>query len=255
MERASDNQVSPICAHGGRLGRDHSSSSNDASAPTWCTKCTQTRVPYLESWLEPIGIAEFRRAYLHRGAVALPGTADSARDLLDWNVLQAVLASHSPDVLVVARGELLAAPAPTTSRELGLYLRHGIGLCIRHSERHHPLLERVAKDIAATFPGADVQVQLFVTPADTYGFSWHFDDEDVFIAQTIGKKEYLFRENTVAANETARPDVFTRFSTEKSSICAARLHAGDFLYIPSRWWHMAECIEDSLSISVGVTGA
>jgi ribosomal protein L16 Arg81 hydroxylase len=32
----------------------------------------------------------------------------------------------------------------------------------------------------------------------------------------------------------------------------ATLVAGDFLYIPSRWWHMALCKEDALSISVGL---
>lgn len=210
----------------------------------------------LEGWLGAVGLDAFRETHLRRAPLALPATTDRARELLDWDVLQAVLASKStPDVLVVARGELIAVPPPTTIRELGLYLRHGIGLCVRHSERHHPNLARVATDIEATFPGAQAQVQLFVTPASTYGFSWHFDDEDVFIAQTIGKKDYLFRENTVAADETAHPAVFTRFSTEKSPICAAQLHAGDFLYIPSRWWHMAECIEDSLSLSIGVTGA
>jgi ribosomal protein L16 Arg81 hydroxylase len=35
----------------------------------------------------------------------------------------------------------------------------------------------------------------------------------------------------------------------------ARLFAGDWLYIPSRWWHMAKCIEDSLSISLGLSVA
>jgi 50S ribosomal protein L16 3-hydroxylase len=212
-------------------------------------------VRLLERWLGPLGLEGFRREHLRHAPLALPGTADSARELFDWNVLQVVLKSSEPDVLVVARGELVAVPPPRNARELGLYLRHGIGLCIRHSERHHPSLARVASEFETTFLGSRAQVQLFVTPAQTHGFAWHFDDEDVFIAQTIGKKDYLFRENTVAADEVARPEVFTRFSTERSSICAARLHDGDFLYIPSRWWHMAECLEDSLSISVGVARA
>ena len=32
----------------------------------------------------------------------------------------------------------------------------------------------------------------------------------------------------------------------------ARLIAGDWLYVPRRWWHLVLCAEDSLSISVGV---
>ncbi len=34
-----------------------------------------------------------------------------------------------------------------------------------------------------------------------------------------------------------------------------RLCAGDWLYLPGRWWHVAKCVEDSLSISVGVLPA
>jgi hypothetical protein len=30
------------------------------------------------------------------------------------------------------------------------------------------------------------------------------------------------------------------------------LIAGDWLYVPARWWHVAKCVEDSLSISLGV---
>jgi ribosomal protein L16 Arg81 hydroxylase len=30
------------------------------------------------------------------------------------------------------------------------------------------------------------------------------------------------------------------------------LIGGDWLYIPARWWHGAKCIEDSLSISLGL---
>jgi len=33
---------------------------------------------------------------------------------------------------------------------------------------------------------------------------------------------------------------------------SARLIAGDWLYLPPRWWHLVKCIEQSLSISVGV---
>jgi ribosomal protein L16 Arg81 hydroxylase len=32
----------------------------------------------------------------------------------------------------------------------------------------------------------------------------------------------------------------------------AKLIAGDWLYIPRRWWHLVKCSADSLSISVGI---
>jgi 50S ribosomal protein L16 3-hydroxylase len=98
-----------------------------------------------------------------------------------------------------------------------------------------------------------VHIQLFVTPAGTHSFGWHYDFEDVFIVQATGVKEYFLRDNTVE-RQRARgtcPD-FERFRQEISPLATVRLLQRDWLYIPSRWWHVAKCIEDSLSISVGV---
>lgn len=219
----------------------------------WTTSCRARSV--LEQWLGETTLPEFRAVYLQRAPFAIPSTAGASCELLDWNVLCEVLAAPARDVLVVARGSLVDAPAPRDAHALGFYLRNGVGLCVRNAELHHANLHRVAESIAAAFPGSEAHVQLFVTPAKTYGFSWHFDDEDVFIAQTAGQKDYYFRENTVAPDERARGAVFGRFTDERSTILTARLHAGDFLYIPAKWWHMAQCLEDSLSISVGVMGA
>ena len=84
------------------------------------------------------------------------------------------------------------------------------------------------------------------------GFGWHYDAEDVFIAQTAGEKDYYFRENTVEADTPFPPKDFQAYHAETSALQTAHLVAGDFLYIPARWWHMALCREDALSISVGV---
>ena len=169
--------------------------------------------------------------------------------LLDWDALGRVLAVE-PEVLVVARGALVPFPPPRELIELRAYFRMGIGLCLRHTERCDPDMRRVA-DAFETDLGA-AQVQLFVTPGGTHGFGWHYDDEHVFIVQTAGMKHYYFRANT-ATDGPAAPAAFASFSRETSAIHTATLVAGDFLYIPARWWHMAVCEEDALSISVGVS--
>jgi ribosomal protein L16 Arg81 hydroxylase len=202
----------------------------------------------LRDWLGDLPLDVFRRDYLQARPLAQPSTTHAAAPLLDWQVLERVLAV-APDVLVVAGGKLLELPVPRDRYELRGYLRMGIGLCMRHTERCDPGLRSVA-DAFETDVGS-AQVQLFVTPAGTHGFSWHFDDEDVFIAQTVGVKDYFFRDNTVTEG-LAHPAAFQRFAEEASPIHTARLTPGDFLYIPARWWHMAECQEDALSISVGV---
>lgn len=203
----------------------------------------------LADWLGPASLDEFCARSLRAAPEAHPATALAACALLDWKVLDGVLRT-ADDVLVVSRGQLLAVPAPRSLAELRDYLAAGIGLCVRHSERH----DRGLAGVATAFDElGSAQVQLFVTPGGTHGFGWHYDDEDVFIVQTAGVKDYYFRANTIAADRAARPEMFARFTAESSALCTATLVAGDFLYLPSRWWHMAVCREDALSISVGVT--
>jgi hypothetical protein len=202
-------------------------------------------------WLGDTTIEHFRSHYLGREPFATPSTVSNHRVLLDWELLSAVLvADTAPDVLVVAKGQLLPFPAPRSIDELRGYFRMGVGLCVRHTERCHPSFRRIADAFADL---GDAQVQLFVTPGGTHGFGWHYDDEDVFIAQTAGIKDYYFRANTVVAEQRADASLFRDISKESSTLCTATLVPGDFLYLPARWWHMAVCQQTSLSISVGVT--
>ncbi len=207
----------------------------------------------LESWLGDTTLDEFRASCLQRAPLARPATAHGAVPMLDWKILGEVLGATSPapDVLVVASGKLLPFPPPRDLTELRAYMRMGIGLGMRHTQHCHPNLRAVAdafeRDVGTS------QVQIFATPGGgAHGFSWHYDDEDVFIAQTAGTKDYYFRPNTVCPDTTAHGSVFHRFHDETSPIHTATLVPGDFLYIPARWWHMAICKEDALSISVGV---
>ena len=202
----------------------------------------------LSTWLADASVAEFRAATLQRSPLARASTAGASRALFDWSVLDRVLAA-ADDILVVARGHLLDLPVPRSVEVVRGYFQLGVGLCIRHAERADPGLASVARAFETDLGTS--QVQLFVTPAGTHGFGWHYDDEDVFIAQTAGIKDYYFRANTVTSG-LAHPREFAAYPGEQSPLCTATLVPGDFLYIPARWWHMAICHEDALSISVGV---
>jgi 50S ribosomal protein L16 3-hydroxylase len=207
----------------------------------------------LAEWLAPLDVETFRRTKMHRSAWALPHSARSALGVLDWQVLDEVLrAEPAPDVIVCARGDMLPFPPPRDLDSLRAYMRMGIGLCMRHTERCHPRLAEVATAFERALPGI-AQVQIFVTPGDTHGFGWHYDAEHVFIAQVAGIKDYYFRENTTCADTPFPPRDFSGYHAETSPLMTATLVPGDFLYIPARWWHMAMCREDALSISVGVT--
>jgi 50S ribosomal protein L16 3-hydroxylase len=201
----------------------------------------------LAAWLGDLGLETFRSELLQQRPIAQPGTV-AERDA--WRLLGEVLAAPvAPDVLVVVGGQLLDLPTPRALAELQAYLRVGIGVCLRHTERSHPELRAVADAFEHDLGAA--QVQMFVTAGGTHGFGWHYDDEDVFIAQLAGEKDYYFRANTVTT-EPARPAAFAKFRDEGSPLATATLVAGDFLYIPARWWHVALCRADAVSLSVGV---
>lgn len=206
----------------------------------------------LREWLSPGTVTEFVRTHLHRQPWAQPATASGARAIFGWDTLDRVLrAEPSPDLIVIAKGKPVDTPAPRSAEEVRALMKRGVGLVIRRAEQHDPGLAELARAFANDLPG-EVHLQLFVTPADSHGFSWHYDFEDVFIVQTEGIKEYFFRENTVelATPRGGQPD-FGKVRVETAPIGTARLEPGDWLYLPARWWHVAHCVADSLSISVG----
>jgi hypothetical protein len=206
----------------------------------------------MREWLGDTSVSSFCRTHLGSAPFARPGGAASAVPLLDWDAIGRVLGGEPPrpDVLVVADARLVEVPAPRSLPGLRALLARKWGVVVRRAERCDAGLAQLARAFESDLDG-EVQLQLFVAPADTHGFGWHFDAEHVFIAQTAGVKDYYFRANTVSPPREAKPD-FTRFRSERSPLATARLIAGDWLYIPARWWHVARCVEDSLSISVGV---
>jgi 50S ribosomal protein L16 3-hydroxylase len=209
--------------------------------------------PMLAGWLDPTEADDFVARHLGKQPYARPGTATSALPLLAWETFDRVLASDQPlDVLTVARGRLVKAPCPTSLADVRTLLSHGVSVVIRGSERNDPGLASLAESFGRSVPG-EVHVQLYATPAGTNSYGWHYDFEEVFIAQTAGVKDYFFRDNTVARDTVLGQALdFGVFRRETSPLLSARLVPGDWLYLPSRWWHLVTCVADSLSISVGV---
>jgi 50S ribosomal protein L16 3-hydroxylase len=208
----------------------------------------------LRDWLAPLPVDAFIESCLGRAPYARPSAATNALPLCDWDVLSAVLESNpSPDVLVAKQGRLVDVPAPRSLAAARRLMERGLGVVVRNTELHDRQLAELANAFARDLHG-EVHIQLYATPAHTQTFGWHFDFEDVFIAQTIGTKDYYFRDNTVARDVIwgPRPD-FRAISRETSPLLSATLIPGDWLYIPSRWWHLVRSVEDALSISIGVT--
>jgi ribosomal protein L16 Arg81 hydroxylase len=206
----------------------------------------------IEGWLDDIFSGDFASEHFQRAPFARAGTAQAAMPLLTWETVAGLIdAGSKPDMLVV-RNATLYDVAPGTQEAAAELFRRGCSLVLRRCERHDRGFRMLADAFAERLQG-DVSIQVYATPAGYQSFGWHYDCEDVFIAQTAGTKEYFLRENTV--NPRPRLSAMPRdmhFERETSPAMASTLVPGDTLYIPRGWWHVARAREDAFSISVGV---
>jgi 50S ribosomal protein L16 3-hydroxylase len=200
-------------------------------------------------------VCEFIQTHLHRLPIALAGSAKAVCALGSWEVLRTILAEPQSDVLIIRRGENLSGRHAVNFNQWRDIISQGYTLRIRHAERHHPDIGSLAQEFERTFE-SPVDIHLYVTPADTFGFSWHYDAEDVFIVQTAGEKEYFLRKNTVnpwPLGETMPEDM--RYQRELMPLMRATLRAGDLLYIPCGYWHRAQTSLGSdvaISLAIGI---
>ncbi|MEQ8785807.1 MAG: cupin domain-containing protein [Pirellulaceae bacterium] len=206
----------------------------------------------IQSWLGETPKQQFVGEYFHKLPFARSSGKAELCGLGDWEMLDRVLSADGVDVMVVERGRRADAAAPRSAQEAQALLAGGSTVLIRHAERHDEALAGLAAGFEADF-AAPVNVHVYATPGGQFGFGWHYDAEDVFILQTAGGKEYSLRKNTVnpwPIEETLPQDM--RYEREIMPLMKCLLSAGDWIYIPAGYWHLAEAKGDEVSISLAV---
>src|SRR4051794_11813531 len=200
-------------------------------------------------------LSTFVDQHLHRLPLALPGVCQQLREMGTWPRLAPMLTAPDADLMLVQQGARYTGPGPTDVASAQALCASGCTILIRHAERHDADIARLADVFCSTFRGP-VNVHAYATPPNSFGFSWHYDAEDVFIIQTTGEKEYLLRKNTVnpwPLEEAIPADM--RYEREQMPLMRVLLRAGDLLYIPCGYWHRAqatECSDVAISLAVGV---
>jgi ribosomal protein L16 Arg81 hydroxylase len=208
----------------------------------------------IEKLLGDMPVAVFIDDYYLRLPLAMPGAAGHLTHLGTWETVEAILARSEPDVLVAREGKLKVGPRPTYDEVRALHAS-GYTVLIRHAEREHSGLAELAAGFQQDLE-APINIHLYCTPANQHGFGWHYDAEDVFIVQTQGNKHYSLRKNTIhplPLVETMPRDM--AFERETTPTLECTLLAGDWLYIPAGYWHVARASEDAISLAVGVMPA
>lgn len=201
-----------------------------------------------------------RRLFLEEHYLKLPfslaGGCASLAPLGEWSAIGAILAADGADVIVGAGGQQYGGKTPATIDEAKEALAAGYTLGIRHAERHDGALAKLASEFQEEF-AAPIDIHLYCTPASHRGFGWHYDAEEVFILQLRGVKEWSLRKNTVnpwPLVETLPADM--RYEREIMPLLRCTLAAGDWLYIPTGYWHKTEAgSAESVSLSVGIGAA
>lgn len=209
---------------------------------------------------DSMAAARFASRYLGRVPFARPGSAAALAKCLDFRMLDRVLRqvtlarTELDDILVVNRGQLTDVFAPRSLFEARALFADGLSLVVRRAGERDAELSELGSGFERELSGV-AQIQLFATPKGGRGFGWHYDAEDVFILQTAGTKEYFFRENTVNPRPPLQRSYdFSAVTRETTPIMASTLATGDWLYIPSGWWHVATAHTDSLGVSLGLLG-
>lgn len=106
--------------------------------------------------------------------------------------------------------------------------------------------------------GHPVQVNAYVTPPSSRGFSAHYDIHDVFVLQLAGEKRWIVHEPVHPAPLRTQPwtqhrERVARAVAETEPVLDAVLRPGDALYLPRGFVHAAEALGDvSAHLTVGV---
>ena len=203
-------------------------------------------------WLGELSREDFLDQYLHKLPYSGHAQPCGGQALCDVDTLGRILEQPDADVMVCRRGELYAGDRPTNRAQAEALADQGYTILVRHAERHDEQIAALAESFRRDFLG-EVTVHVYSTPGEQFGFGWHYDAEEVFILQTTGKKEYQLRKNTVhpwPLVETIPADM--QYQRELMPLMRCLLHAGDWLYIPTGYWHQATALEPSISLAVGV---
>lgn len=210
------------------------------------------RMMALAELLGALPLDEFLERNLFRQPLAVAGGAKQFMSLAGEDAIAAMLSPPDADLFLADAGKRREFPFPRTLDDARGFIAAGCTLCVRHAERHTPELAELARSFERDFSAA-IDVQFFWTPAGHRGFDWHYDAEEVFILQSRGTKRYSLRKNTVhpwPLVETMGENL--AYEREIMPIMRCALDAGDWLYIPSGYWHRTEAEEESVSLAVGV---
>jgi len=221
--------------------------------------------------LDPREFAErywSRRPLLTRAA----DTGNTFTDLLDLAAVDELLSRRglrTPFLRIAKNGAVVDPKRFTTSGGAGAEIgdqvssdsvlrlfADGSTVVLQGLHRLWPPLIEFADQLAADL-GHPTQVNAYITPPSSTGFSPHYDVHDVFVLQVAGEKQWRIHEPVLADPLRTQP-----WNDRAAAVAAAAagepvidtvLHPGDVLYLPRGYLHAATALgEISAHLTIGV---
>jgi 50S ribosomal protein L16 3-hydroxylase len=207
----------------------------------------------LEQLLGESPEATFLPKHFTRLPFSKAGAARDLVDLLTWKTVEDILSAKKSVLRIVQDGKVIKDYVDLNFKEAKDHHSKGHTLLLRFAEKSSKALKDLADDFQKSFH-TPVDIQLYCTPENHNAFGWHYDVEEVFILQTKGSKSYSIRPNTIHPNPLVKSiPKDLGYELEKTPIeIKVTLEEGDFLYIPSGWWHIAKTQKESMHISIGL---
>ncbi|WP_019063020.1 cupin domain-containing protein [Streptomyces prunicolor] len=221
-----------------------------------------------------LGRDEFLTQVFHRHYRHLPGAFSAPGELMTWDDLNTILATHRmdpPRLRLSIDGEMVPQyrySAPVSTRrhtvwqrthpaELHERLAEGASLVIDAVDELHPPVGRAAMELEQWLR-TGVQTNLYASWTAREGFGVHWDDHDVVVIQVDGSKRWKIYGPTRTApmyKDTEEPE-----PPPEKPLTEVVMRPGDLLYLPRGWWHSVAASEGehSLHLTFGIqttTGA
>jgi bifunctional lysine-specific demethylase and histidyl-hydroxylase NO66 len=138
---------------------------------------------------------------------------------------------------------------------LGLFL-DGSTLVLQGLHRAWPPLMVFAAQLAEDL-GHPVQINAYITPPQSQGFSAHYDVHDVFVLQIAGEKRWLIHEPVFDAPLRSQPwndrTAAVGEAAKQDPVIDTLLRPGDALYLPRGYLHAAKALGGvSAHLTVGI---
>ncbi len=232
---------------------------------------TQTKTAKtLADVVAPISVETFMEENYQKKPRLMPGPEERFSGLFNWRDVNDLLkfgALEGAAIRVVKGGRDLLqktytrmetrggtvtrAPAPRIRPgRLQTLLREGATLVLNTVSERSLRLNELCREMERTLH-TFLQMNLYAGWRTDNGFAKHWDDHDVFIVQTQGRKRWEVYPDT-RPKPIKIDDTLQR--VPKDPIWKGILTAGDCLYIPRGFWHIAYPMnEPSMHLTTGTT--